>query len=117
MEDTTVKDTTTFSNHLEIEVDQIFATFGSTTMQRDAFYFGYNIGQEIMRKQRIEIPKTNFLENFDLKNGILLKRNINKFFVEKGFTTKERVHFQKGVDLGISSLSSLNDKKKHSPEM
>ncbi|AKA44358.1 hypothetical protein [Paenibacillus polymyxa] len=87
-------------NQMEREVDLLFERHGSTRIQRDAFYFGYKAGQEIRNKQQQKPSLTDFLGEIKPHNDILLQNKLNRFFAESGFTTKEKLHFRKGVEFG-----------------
>ncbi|MFF2532262.1 hypothetical protein ACFVS2_25465 [Brevibacillus sp. NPDC058079] len=88
----------------ESELNYIYITLGATKKQRDAFYFGYVAGVEIAKKQHQHDSKTNLLGELPKAPSILLKRQLNQFFIRKGFTPKEKPHFRKGIEWGIASV-------------
>ncbi|WPS85587.1 hypothetical protein SMD22_00575 (plasmid) [Brevibacillus halotolerans] len=86
---------------LEKELDQIYSIHGASKRQRDAFYYGYVAGVEISNNHQSHEPKTNLLGELETNYPIELETKLNYFFARRGFTTKEKPHFRKGIEWGL----------------
>lgn len=87
-------------SYIENELDELWKKHGALPRQRDAWYWGFLIGIEIENKIRGLPSVTNYISTHEVLNPRLLRKNINRFFVKKGFFIQDRIHFEKGISNG-----------------
>lgn len=87
-----------------------------TKRQRDAYYFGYLAGQEAASHQLGIKMKTHLLVDLHFDDPLSLRRKLNYFFLQKGYSLKEKDFYWEGVQIGVFSVKR-EKKEKHSQQV